>query len=523
MQYFPTIGLEIHAEVATSTKMFCSCLNDPNETHPNFNICEVCTGQPGTLPVINEEAVRRVVLLGKALEGKVQRTSFFARKNYFYPDLPKGYQISQYEAPLVQGGKVSFSVRKSADQREYEARKVRLRRIHLEEDTGKLVHPDRRDVTLVDFNRAGVPLLEIVTEPEIHSGEEAKAFAEELILILRSLGVSEANPEKGQIRFEANISISEDRSGLDADRRGKSPQESASSPRESALLGTKVEIKNLNSLRALEGSINYEIERQKQLLAEGKKVVQETRGWDEVKGITFSQRQKEEAQDYRYFPEPDLPPLVLSEEFLSKIAVGELPFERRMRMQEEYHLSFDEVDVLVRQMRLADFFEEAVSEVRAWWEAATDKPENAVLVKLVYNYLTTDVLGVISDQGLTMNELQLKPEHLAHVIVKVAQKEISSRMAKDLLMKVIETGIDPETLMKNEGIEKMGGDEEIAAIIQRVIQEHKKAVEDYKEGKATAFEFLFGQAMRLTKGRIDPERGREMLREELGRTASIRG
>ncbi|PIP22007.1 MAG: Asp-tRNA(Asn)/Glu-tRNA(Gln) amidotransferase GatCAB subunit B, partial [Candidatus Nealsonbacteria bacterium CG23_combo_of_CG06-09_8_20_14_all_39_25] len=288
--YKPIVGLEAHVELNTRSKMFCSCLNNPDERHPNVNICEICTAQPGSLPVINREAVRKTIKTGLALNCQIPEYSKFDRKNYFYPDLPKGYQISQYDKPLCVGGHLEIN-----------GKKIRIRRVHLEEDTGRLVHPEGTDYSLVDFNRAGIPLMELVTEPDITSAKEARKFAEELQLILRYLDVSEADMEKGEMRVEVNISLLRE-----------IPNPKSQIPK----LGTKVEIKNLNSFRAVEKGIEYEIKRQAGVLESGKKVIQETRGWDDIRGETVSQREKEEAHDYRYFPEPDLPPLHISAELI---------------------------------------------------------------------------------------------------------------------------------------------------------------------------------------------------------------
>src|SRR3989344_3359277 len=315
MSYQPAIGLEIHVELKTKSKMFCSCLNDPDEKQPNVNICPVCTAQPGTLPVINEEALRKVIKTGLALNCQISKHSQFDRKNYFYPDLPKGYQISQLYRPLCKNGYLEIG-----------GKKVRIREIHLEEDTGKLIHPEGADYSLVDFNRAGIPLMELVTEPDLASAQEARAFAQELHLIMHYLDVSDADMEKGQMRVEVNISLS---SG--------------------SKLGTKVEIKNLNSFRSVERGVNFEIERQEKLLRAGKKVIQETRGWHDVKEITFSQRAKEEAHDYRYFPEPDLPPLHLAKILVDGIRaeMPELPQKRRARLRREYGIEENNVEILI--------------------------------------------------------------------------------------------------------------------------------------------------------------------------------
>jgi len=331
LKYKPTIGLEIHAELKTNSKMFCSCKNDPDEKRPNFNVCPICMAHPGTLPVANQEAIKDVIKTGIALNCEIARNSKFDRKNYFYPDLPKGYQISQYDMPLCGKGFL-----------EIEGRKIGITRIHLEEDTGRLAHPEGADYSLVDYNRAGLPLMELVTEPDITSGREARLFAEELQMILKYLGVSSADMEKGQMRVEVNISISKN------DK-----------------LGTKVEIKNLNSFKVVEKAVDFEIQRQREVLESGEKVVQETRGWHDKKEITFSQREKEEAHDYRYFPEPDLPALHFEEEYIIKIKITmpELPEQKRERFKKEYGLDDNSVEFFVTNKALSEYYEKVVSEL----------------------------------------------------------------------------------------------------------------------------------------------------------------
>ncbi|MBI1957324.1 MAG: Asp-tRNA(Asn)/Glu-tRNA(Gln) amidotransferase subunit GatB, partial [Candidatus Niyogibacteria bacterium] len=346
MEKNPTIGLEIHAELATKSKMFCESPNDPSEKHPNINVCPVCMGHPGTLPVINKEAVRHVLRVGLALGGEANRHSQFDRKNYFYPDLPKGYQISQYEHPLIAGGGITL----------VSGKRIRIRRIHLEEDTGRLLHELPAELgnavsksretsrSFVDFNRAGIPLMEMVTEPDISSAEEAKEFAEEFRRALLYLGASRANLEKGEMRLEANVSLD---------------------------MGTKTEVKNINSFAALFAAIEYEIERQTEALADGKELKQETRGWDDVKHKTFSQRLKESSHDYRYFPEPDLPPLrVYEDEELNpdklRMELPEMPWAKRERFAREFGLDERACALLASDIKLGEFFEEAVSELLEW-------------------------------------------------------------------------------------------------------------------------------------------------------------
>jgi len=328
MNYIPTIGLEIHVELKTESKMFCSCKNNPDEKEPNVNVCPVCLGHPGVLPVPNEEAIKKVIKVGLALNCQIASFTRFDRKNYFYPDLPKNYQITQFDFPLCKNGFLEIG-----------EKKIRIKRIHLEEDTGRSIHLEEEGFSLIDFNRAGVPLMELVTEPDMHSAKEAKEFARELQLILRYLDVAEANMEKGQMRVEANISVSKGRE-----------------------LGTKVEVKNLNSFKAVERAIDYEIERQIYLLESGREVSQQTVGWDSKSGKTFIQREKEESHDYRYFPEPDIPPFEISRSLLKEIelSIPELPSEKRERFKKEFNLSDEEVEFFVQNFEIGNYFEKIV-------------------------------------------------------------------------------------------------------------------------------------------------------------------
>ena len=495
MNLIPKIGLEIHLELSTNTKMFCGCLNDSSESHPNINICEICTGQPGALPVLNKESVVDALKIIKAVGGEIQNKSVFARKNYFYPDLPKGYQISQYELPIGVGGEIEYFISDKP-------KKVRIRRIHLEEDTAKLSHSV--DCSLIDFNRAGVPLMEIVTEPDIGNSEEAKSFMEELILLIKYLKISEVNLEKGEIRMEANISVGE-----------------------AEKLGTKVEIKNLNSMRALANSISFEIERQKKIILADEKVIQETRGWNEEKQNTFSQRIKEEAEDYRYFPEPDLPPLIINDELLSEAIVSELPSDKRKRFQSEFNLTFKDADLLIKQGRIADFFEEAVSELLTQIHA--DYTQTNADTKVLFNYLTNDLIGLFVKYQKTEEDIGLTPHHFAHLISKVISGEYNSKMAKEMLktcfsapkminhfrhlQKTFETAEGIEALMKQNV--KIIDKNALKQIINEVIKENKKAVDDYKSGKESSFEFLIGQVIKITKGQADIDVVREILKNIL--------
>ena len=463
----PTIGLEIHAELKTQTKMFCDCLNDPDEKHPNINICAVCAGHPGTLPTINKQAVEHVLQIGTALGGKTfpQNQSKFDRKNYFYPDLPKGYQISQYDQPLIEGGQLAG---------------VHLERIHLEEDAGRLVHTPNS--SLVDLNRAGVPLMELVTKPDIKTAQQAMEFAKELRLILRYLDISGADMESGQLRLEANISLSADDN-----------------------LGTKVEVKNINSFKALGEAINYEIKRQTELLNSGKKVVQETRGWNDGKKATVSQRSKEGAKDYRYFPEPDLPPMDSKSFDLKKIehSIPELPADKRARFIGEYQLNEKQTDVLVQEPIAANYFEEAASEL-----------SDEKFRPLLFNYLTSDLWGLLNKEGLKLEDLsanKIPPTHLAHLANLAGKKEITSRIAKDLLQEMVKTGLDPDEIIQNEQWAQVSGDEQLIPIAKRIIANNQSAVADYKKGKIQALQFLIGMAMSELGGKADPNQLRDIF------------
>jgi aspartyl-tRNA(Asn)/glutamyl-tRNA(Gln) amidotransferase subunit B len=468
--YKPTIGLEVHAELKTRTKMFCDSLNDPSELHPNVNVCPVCMGHPGTLPVPNKRAIEYVIKVGLALGSTPNERSRFDRKNYFYPDLPKAYQISQAGQPLMLGGTL---------------RGVKINHIHLEEDAGKLVHDDAGGGTLVDYNRASVSLMELVTEPDMHTAEDAVAFMKELQLILRYLGVSDADLERGQMRADANISIS--------------PNDT---------LGTRAEVKNLNSFSSVFQAINYEIKRQTELLDKGETVRQETRGWDDAKQKSVSQRSKEEAQDYRYFPEPDIPPFetaVFDIEVL-RDSIPELPAQKRVRFAREYGLDERAADALAGDLAAANYFEEAVSEYRE------EIPDGSIAT--VYNYLSSDLRGLMNQAAISFADLKVGPDHLASLAVLIDQKKITSRQAKDMLAKMFTTGADPEEIMKSENI-GIGDTDEVEAVVLAVIAEHHAAVADYKKGKLASLQFLIGQAMAKLKGRARPDMLKEIFEKNL--------
>lgn len=482
--YIPTIGLEIHVELKTKTKMFCNSRNDSGETRPNVNVCSVCMGHPGTLPVINKKAVRHVLKVGVAIGGNLANTTEFDRKNYFYPDIPKGYQISQYKHPLVSGGSLHG---------------VAITRVHLEEDTGTSIH-DKSDNTnlshqsysLVDFNRAGVPLMELVTEPVMHSAKDAVEFAQELQILLRYLGTSDANMEKGEMRVEANISVSQ------------------KSKIKSQKLGTKVEVKNLNSFKSVERAIDYEVKRQSALLEDGKAVVQETRGWDDNKQATFSQRLKEESHDYRYFPEPDLPSLNLFSlpEFLIgalKKEIPELPSERRARYQKlsapGSKMDPNHIEMFVSDNSFGKLFD------------GTLKIQPATY-NLAVNFISTDIAGLVSKHG--ENGLRhITPEGLCAVIVHYQNGDISSRGAKDALEDLFLHGGDALEVCKKYS--QKSDSQELLKVVQTTMREHQNTVSDYKQGKESALQFLVGQGMKHMKGAGNPQLLRSLFVKEMFR------
>ncbi len=455
-KYKATIGLEIHAELKTQTKMFCSCKNDPDEEKPNSNICEICTAQPGTLPVLNKKAIEHVLKVGLACGSKIADFTEWDRKNYFYPDIPKGYQITQYKYPLVLGGGIMG---------------VELTRIHLEEDTGSSTH-DAGAFSLVNFNRAGVPLMELVTEPVIHSGKQAADFAKELQLLLQYLGAGDANMEKGEMRVEANISVS------DTDK-----------------LGTKVEVKNLNSFRTVERAVAYEIEIQIDAIEKGEKVIQETRGWDEAKQKTYSQRIKEDSHDYRYFPDPDLPKMMISEVFDLKSLKGglpELPWERREKYLKAYEIKEQDADFFVNNVGFGVFFESVISSFNGGKD----------LIKLASNYISSDMVGFMSKDSTLKNPA---PEKFAKIISMVFEGKLSSRTAKDLIERLLKENINPEEVANKEGLIQKNDEGVVKELAQKFIADNPKVVADYKAGKEMALMFFVGQIMKATKGSSNPQ------------------
>lgn len=464
-EYKATIGLEIHAELKTKTKMFCTCKNDPDTDEVNTHICPVCMGHPGTLPVLNKEAIKHVLKVGTAVKGTIANFTEWDRKNYFYPDIPKGYQISQYKYPLVSGGELAG---------------VKITRIHLEEDTASSTHDQHDTKSLVNFNRAGVPLMELVTEPVIHTGEQAANFAKELQLLLRYLNAGNANLEKGEMRVEANISVSK-----------------------TEKFGTKTEVKNLNSFKAVEKAIAYEIDRQIALLESGEKVVQETRGWDENKGKTFSQRVKEDSHDYRYFPDPDIPKMFIKEipEF-GTLELPELPWEKRTRLVRDFALTEKEAEIMVTDVEVGNYFESVAQILK-----------DAKLVKLATNYIVSDYLGLLKKSE--KNIQTIAPADFAELIQITAAGTLSSRGAKDVLKVMFEEGGKAEKIAVSRNIIQKNDTEELKKIAEKIVAESPAVVADFKAGKASVFQYFIGQAMKATKGSANPEVMKSLFEEIL--------
>ena len=473
------IGLEVHAELQTRSKMFCACpVVDSTQAAPNTAVCPVCAGMPGSLPVPNRQAVEFGLRVALALHCQVPSTSIFARKNYFYPDLPKGYQISQYESPLAVNGRLEIPTSSGI-------REIRIRRVHLEEDTGKLTHiHDGQDYSLVDLNRAGIPLLEIVSEPDLRSPAEARSYAEALRLLLRYLGVNSGDMQKGVIRFEANVSIRS---------------------RGSTELGTRVEIKNLNSFRALERSIAYEISRQTRLVGQGQPVLQETLGWDDVLGETLSQRSKEEAHDYRYFPEPDLPPLVVSPEWIERVraALPELPQARQRRLSEQYHLSPQEAAILIEEPTLADYFE----------QAASASPR--VAPKTIANWMLSELFSLMNQAGSSSPDIPVGPLALVDLLERLERGDINPPGARLVLAEMFATGHPAEQIIAERGLRQVSEAEPISEHIAAILNDHPQEVAAYLAGKETLFNWFFGQAMRRAEHLANPQVVRRELQRQL--------
>ncbi|HOU14747.1 MAG TPA: Asp-tRNA(Asn)/Glu-tRNA(Gln) amidotransferase subunit GatB [Anaerolineae bacterium] len=485
MEYEAVIGLEVHAQIHTRSKMYCGCpvVADTGDVPPNTQVCPVCLALPGTLPVVNRRAVELGIMTGLALGCTINPVNVFARKSYFYPDLPKGYQISQYELPLAINGALEIET-ESGTQR------IGITRAHLEEDTAKLYHQED-GAALVDFNRAGVPLLEIVSEPDMHTVEEVQAYATTLRDALIYLGINAGDMEKGEMRFEANVSIR---------------------PAGTITLGTRTEIKNLNSFRALASSVAYEIERQKAVLASGGAVVQQTLGWDEAAGRTYPQRSKEYAHDYRYFPEPDIPPLEIAPEWIAALRarVPELPLAKKRRLMAEYGIRPYDAALLVSDWRVADYFEAAAGIARAQGVTAQD----------VANWVTGELFRILNATVTPIDACKTAPGHLAALLALVQQGTVSVTAAKTALGAMCETGELPGAVIERLGLAQISGTDALAVLVNNVIAANPGQVQQYLNGKTNLLGWLVGQVMQASKGKANPQETRSLLQQALERQRS---
>jgi len=502
MPYDTIIGLEIHAELKTKSKMFCSCDNDAQGKKPNTTVCPICLAHPGTLPVPNKQAIEWTVLIGLALNCKINELSKFDRKNYFYPDLPKGYQISQYDLPIAYDGFL-----------EIDGQPILITRIHLEEDTGKLIHPAGKKHSLVDYNRAGTPLVELVTEPVIRDAATAKKFAQSYQQILRALDISNADMEKGEMRCEANISVQ---------KPGKWKYSNGQIlPIGNYKLNPKIELKNINSFKYMEKAIDYEVKRQIKALKDGEKLVQETRGWNNDKGITFSQRTKETSADYRYFPEPDIPPLKISQQWIDEIkaGMGELPTQKIKRFRNEYLFTDKEAEILTHDKDLAEFTEQVISELRAWIKSTGDSWERQKhkLAKATANWLINELFKHLKAHGQNINKLKITPENFAEFICLVYQGKVNSSAAQTILAQMFNQGGDPTVIMAELGLEQIDDKKALEKVIAEIVFKNQKQAEQYKAGKTNVLQFLVGRVMAATRGKANPKTVIELLKSTLGK------
>ncbi|MFN7160169.1 MAG: Asp-tRNA(Asn)/Glu-tRNA(Gln) amidotransferase subunit GatB [Candidatus Gracilibacteria bacterium] len=474
MPLSPVIGLEIHARINSKTKLFCRCLNEAVPELPNKNICPICTGHPGMLPKPNQDAIRLGVRAALAINCTINEFSKFDRKNYFYPDLPMGYQISQYDQPVAENGYIEIEKKDGTKKR------IGIERLHLENDAGKLSHTSGG--SLVDYNRAGAPLMEIVSRADMRSMEEASLYARIMQQTLRASGASEVDMEKGMMRFDVNISLREN---------------------EDAPFGTKVEIKNLNSFRSMERAIIFEIDRQTKMIEKGEKITQETRGWDDEKEITISQRSKEEAADYRYFPEPDIPPLTFTKEQIEEIRseLPELPHAKKERYLSSYDLEHDITAVLIADLELADFFEAVVE--------YTKEP------KLSSSWIVSILLGFINEKKIHLKELPFGPKEMAMVVSMVKEQEISSLSGKEVLEKMIENGKDPKVLVSEMGLLQVSDTKAIEAFVDEVIKDFPAQADEFRGGKTTLLGFFVGQTMKKSGGSANPKIVGEIVQKKL--------
>jgi len=470
MEYEPVIGLEVHVQLNTKTKLFCNCSTEFG-AEPNSNTCPVCMGYPGVLPRLNKEALEKAILVGLALNCKVARYTKFDRKSYFYPDLPKGYQISQYDMPLNYEGYLEFEMPDGT------IKKVRIIRAHLEEDAGKLIHSG--NVSYVDLNRAGVPLVEIVSYPDMFSVDEAYYYLQTLRNTMKYIGVSDVNMEEGSLRVDANVSVR---------RKGDTK------------LGTKVEIKNMNSFNFLKKALEYEIKRQISLLEKGEKIVQETRLFDVESGKTFTMRTKEEAEDYRYFPDPDLPPVVLTDEYVESLKrkLPELPYQKYKRFIEQYNLPKYDASILTESRELADYFEEAVKHYKG-------DP------KKVSNWIMSEVLRYLNETNKEITDFTVKPYQIAELLRLMDENKINIKIAKTIFPEMIQTGKDSSKIVEERGLIQVSDEGQIEEICKLVLQENPAEVEKYKSGKTNVIGFLVGQVMKKTQGKADPKLVNQIL------------
>ena len=479
MEYEAVIGIETHAQLLTASKMFCGCSADYTLAAPNSLVCPVCLGMPGSLPVINRQAVECVIMTGLAFRCEIAEFSKFDRKNYNYPDLVKGYQISQYDLPICRNGWTDIQVGE-------QTKRIGIQRVHLEEDTGKLIHVRGR--SLIDYNRSGVPLMEIVTAPDFASVEEVQEYARKLRAVLRYLGVNSGNMEEGALRIEANVSIR---------------------PVGSVIKGTLVELKNLNSFRAVWRSAEYEIKRQEELVRSGSSVRRETRGWDDAKEVTFPQRSKESADDYRYFPEPDLPPLEIARQWVDEMQakMPELPEARRRRFIARYSLGGYDAGLLTDERAVADYFEQAVTAGEA----------KGISAKTIANWIKGELFHLLNVANVGIATTKVSPTQLVDLLALVGENAINTNTGRRVLEVMFETGRPAHDIVAEEGLAQIADKHALSAVVDQVLCENPAAVAQYKQGKETVLRFLVGQVMRATKGQADPNRATEMLKEHLSR------
>lgn len=473
-EFESVIGLEVHAQLLTSTKIFCGCSTKFGNP-PNSNVCPICLGHPGTLPVLNKKVVEFAVMLGLATNCSINERSIIARKNYFYPDLPKGYQISQFEEPICENGFIEIELEDKSK------KKIRIKRIHMEEDAGKLIH-DQGDDTLVDLNRCGTPLLEIVTEPDISNAKEAYSYLSSLKQILTYLEICDGNMEEGSLRCDANISIR---------------------PKGTIELGTRTEVKNMNSFRNVERAIDFEIERQIELVEEGGEVIQQTLLWNADLNEAFPMRGKEESHDYRYFPDPDLVPVEVDEIWKSELEkrLPELPQKRKVRFVTEYGIPEYDSEVLTSEKEIANYFEETVKTTKNYKSAS--------------NWIMVDVLKVIKDEKISITDFKLSPENLGKLINLIDRNIISGKIAKEVFPEILKSNVDPEIIVKEKGLIQITDSSEIEKAIDEIISQNEKQVEEYKSGKDKVFGFFVGQVMRATKGKANPQIVNDLLKQKL--------